>query len=245
MSVESVGFTLFERAVGKGQSAEADGGGAYALRPVIVAHCIEVEVAHLGADVPAAPGLALLAGARSKIVGTRFRLIRQAAHPRLAAHRTLPLVAHFTLKARGVVMRECGRMRIGAHKDRYEIETLEHAGADIETLVARRGVGDLRYPVRVDVTHANAAQGRYPAQKRGAAAHAKQCHVVQDGIGAKDADIPPHFDLSPCLVAKEQVILPDVDRRATERGAAASYTRIRAQRGIEPDRDADVEVQLP
>ena len=147
------------------------------------------------------------------------------------------------------------RRRRGAGRQRLSerLERIEDADRELEAAEVTRRVVDLRQPVRVDVAQANRSERG--VGRRGvvavARAHAGQRHVIQDRIGAEQADVSAHQELAHVVVAERQENLPHVDARAPERRVrlARALLQVRtavvgADPGIEAEGHGDVVAAL-
>src|SRR5882672_7694074 len=75
---------------------------------------------------------------------------------------------------------------------------------------------DLRNPVGVDITHADAAEGRVAPAEAAEGTDSEQHHVGEDRIRGEQTDIAPDLDRAPALVAEGEEVLPQIDGGDTE-----------------------------
>ena len=151
----------------------------------------------------------------------------------------------------GVKAGSAFRRRRGAGRQRLSerLERIEDAERELEAAEVACRVIDLREPVRVDVAQADRAERG--VGRRGvvavARADAGQRHVIQDRIGAEQADVAAEHELAHVVVAERQENLPHVYARGPERRVrlARALLQIRtavvgADAGIEAESHGDV-----
>ena len=121
----------------------------------------------------------------------------------------------------GVPARSTFRRRRGPGRQHLSerLERIENADRDLQTAEVACRVIDLCEPVGVDIAQANRSQrgvGRCGVVAV-ARTHAGQRHVIQDRVGAEQADIAAEQELAHVVVAERHEDLPHVDARAPER----------------------------
>src|ERR1700733_4342531 len=91
------------------------------------------------------------------------------------------------------------------------IQRLECADRSGEAHEVRRGVGDLRFPVGIDVAESDAAEARIAGRRIAAGgADAEQGHVVEDGVLAEQTDVAAELERTPARIAERQEFLTSI-----------------------------------